>query len=579
MAINISQNEYNVSKQPYRTLYTKINLLNFKFQIVDELSGVVLPGSTFNIDSTSDIRRSCNLSLIPKDSSFDVAYGNKIWLDKYVQIYIGIKDVHTDEIIYTNMGIYIIDNPNRAYSADSNTMTLQCVDLMAKMTGLRTGNLEGMSYIIPSGYNVRKAIISAISLAGFTNYVVDECPYTVPNQIEIKSGGTIYDILTALKEITAEQYEMYFDVDGVFHYNKIPDGVNDQVVVDDDIWQNVLIDYNVSTSFDNVKNHIEVYGKTHDVKYYGGTATVNSNNITCTISTLKKLRKNVLVGFTMPSSVSFTANPTLQITGYNSTLFSAYPLKNDDGTKEIGTDTLIADKYYVCKMILGKDYFTLTKTETESSNIAILNSTTNEYDITISGVTEDTLINGYSFTFKTPNKGCTLAYNPSIRINALDSYEIESPLVLENDTNYSVIFTKQSDDESKKYFYFMGEVSPYGIAEETNPESPFYINGTMGVVRKVFQGGEYDNIYSSELALVRAKWELYNYCRLQDSVTITCVPLYWLDVNSLISITLPNKQGTETTEKYLIKQISTTLDVTGTQSVTLMKFYPFYPST
>jgi hypothetical protein len=111
MAINISQNEYNVSKQPYRTLYTKINLLNFKFQIVDELSGVVLPGSTFNIDSTSDIRRSCNLSLIPKDSSFDVAYGNKIWLDKYVQIYIGIKDVHTDEIIYTNMGIYIIDNP------------------------------------------------------------------------------------------------------------------------------------------------------------------------------------------------------------------------------------------------------------------------------------------------------------------------------------------------------------------------------------------------------------------------------------------------------------------------------------
>jgi hypothetical protein len=45
----------------------------------------------------------------------------------------------------------------------------------------------------------------------------------------------------------------------------------------------------------------------------------------------------------------------------------------------------------------------------ESSNIATLNSTTNEYDITISGVTEDTLINGYSFTFKTPSSGCTLS--------------------------------------------------------------------------------------------------------------------------------------------------------------------------
>ena len=573
----VSQDEYNVSKQQARELHAKINLLNFNFQTVDELSGVVLPSSTYSIDSTSDIRRTCNISLIPIDSSFDIAEGNKIWLDKYIQVYIGIKNILTSEIIYTNMGIYLVDNPTRVYDPANNTMTIKGVDLMAKMTGLRNGNLEGIDYVIPSGYNVRKAIIAAISLAGFTKYSCVECPYTVPNQITIESGGTVYDILKKLQEITAEQYQMYFDVDGVFHYDKVPNGVNDQVVVDDDIWNAVLIDYSISNDFDNIKNHIEVYGKTHDIKYYGGTATVSGSQISCSISTLKKLRKNIKLGFTMPETFTLGSNPTLQVTGYNSTVFTSYPIMNDTGTTHIASTQFVAGKYYVCKMILGDDYATLATSSTVSNNVATLNSTINEYDVTISSITAYT--NGMTFTFKTPSTGCDVAYNPTIRVNALDALEIQSPTLLENDTSYTVTVTIQSDDTSKMYFYFMGEVNPSGVAEETNPESPFYINGTMGSVRLVLQGGDYDNIYTSELAQIRANWELYNYCRLQDSVTIDVIPLYWLDVNTLISITLPNKQGTPTTEEYLVKQISTTLDITGTQSIQLMKFYPFYPST
>ena len=76
-----SQNEYNVAKQNGRIIHTKIFLLNYKLQKVDELSGVVLDGATFNIDATSDIRRTCSISLIPKDSSFDIKFGGKIWLD------------------------------------------------------------------------------------------------------------------------------------------------------------------------------------------------------------------------------------------------------------------------------------------------------------------------------------------------------------------------------------------------------------------------------------------------------------------------------------------------------------------
>src|SRR5574344_449396 len=225
-----TQSEYNVVSQNNRTIYAKINLLNYKLQIVDELSGIVLSGSTYSCSATSNIRRTCNISLIPTDSSFNISVGNKIWLDKYIQIYIGIKDIHTEEIIYTNLGIYMINNPSRVYSAENNTITIQGVDLMAKMTGLRNGNLEGMEHIIPQGSNVREAIIATIGLAGFTNYVVEECPYGVPNDINIDIGGTVYDILSQLLDIDS-RYEMYFDVDGVFHYDLIPNGYNEQIMV------------------------------------------------------------------------------------------------------------------------------------------------------------------------------------------------------------------------------------------------------------------------------------------------------------------------------------------------------------
>ena len=383
-----SQQEYNVAKQNGRIIHTKIYLLNHKLIKVDEISGVVLDGATFTIDATSDIRRSCSISLIPKDSSFDIKQGSKIWMDKYVQIYIGIEDIkNNNEVVYTNMGIYLVNNPTQTYSASNNTLTINGIDMMARMTGLRNGYLDGIEYQVKANSSIQGAMQSAIELAGFTKYRIDEpIIKETPNDISISIGGTVYDILSQLAEINAN-YQMYFDTNGVFYYNQIPSGDNEQIRVDDDIWQRNLISYDTSINFEDVKNVIEVYGKT-----------------------------------------------------------------------------------------------------------------------------------------------------------------------LEN-----------------------GDV-PYGISIDSNPESPFYVHGELGTIRIVLQGGEYDNIYSQELAEQRADYELYLRCRLQDQITINCVPIYWLDVNWLVEITLPNKQGVEETNQYIIKNINTTLGVNGTQSITMMKYYPFYPT-
>jgi hypothetical protein len=128
-------------------------------------------------------------------------------------------------------------------------------------------------------------------------------------------------------------------------------------------------------------------------------------------------------------------------------------------------------------------------------------------------------------------------------------------------------------DASKSMWIFDGEVTPRGVASEDNPKNPYYIHGTLGEIPITLQGGEYDNISSDNLAKQRAEWELYTRCKLQNNLTMTCVPIYWLDVNWIVSIKFPNETQASL---YIIKQISTDGTFDATQQITLMKFYPFY---
>lgn len=470
-----TQQEYNVSMQRNRKIYAKVNLLNFNFQRVDSWENVVVGTPSFSINAESDIRRTCNISLFPKDRSFDVRYGNKIWLDKCVQIYLGTEDIRNkNEVVYTNMGIFLINNPNRVYSATDNTLTFEGLDLMAKLTGIRNGSLEGVPHLIPQNSNVRQAIIALLELGGFTRYVVEECPYSVPNDINVPMGGTIYEALLSLKNIVPN-YQIYFDVDGIFHYEPTPSGDNEQIRASDDLWEKTLVSYQVNTDFENVKNVVEVYGKTHDISNFSTNTVVSGNGYNLTISSVTSYRNNLKVGFVIPSVFN---NPFCLL---NVNSLGAANLKHENGSEINPSIELKANTYYVAKYI-----------------------------------------------------------------------------------------------QNGNYFLFMGEVTPHAIAEDTNPDSPFYINGTSGKLRIVLSGGDYDNIYMSTLAKERANWELYNRCKVKDNITLQCIPIYWMDVNWLVEITLPNKQGIEEKNQYIIKQINTTFDVNGMQTITAMRYYPFY---
>lgn len=476
---NLTAEQYRITNQKIRNKYIKINLLNFNYMTVDTLEGNAIEGS-ININASSDIRRTCNISLVLTDSTFNVESGGKIWLDKFIQIFVGIEDLLTSEISWTNMGIFLINKPSYKYDSTTKQMYFEGIDLMAKMTGVRNGYIMGINNegftLIPAGSNVRNSIIAVLQECGFTNYIVSECLnvdgviQSVPYDMKFNQGATWYNILTELRDILPN-YQIYFDVDGVFRYEKIPYAVEDPVMVDEKIWINNVISENTDIDFENIKNVVEIFGRVHNVESYSPSTntTISGGTITPIWAGIQSLLSFDMFAFSLPSNVNNSNGIVISFLGnHNLVNYS-----NQKITK------LEANKYYVI------------------------------------------------------------------------SYQ------------------------SNGNFLFLGGNQAYAIWKDENPLSPFYINGEMGEINIPLYGGEYDNIISDDLALQRAKYEIYKRCRLNDSISLTTVPIYWLDVNWKVSYTSFNSNNIS--QEYMVQSISIPLSVSGTQTIKLIKFYPFYP--
>lgn len=463
---NITQSQFRNSLQNIQNRFIKLELLNYQFQVVDNLEGVVTSG-TLTVNAEADIRRSANIVLVVRDSSFEVEPGGKVWLDKYIRVYVGIANLVTNNIEYTNCGIYIIDAPSYSYNPTTNTLGLSLLDMMAKLTGVRNGYLPGIPYQIKANENIRKAIIDTLALGGFTKYVVEEAPSpgVVPNDMEFGQGTTVFEILSALRDIYPN-HEIYFDINGTFFYRTIPSGDNDGISVDDSLWEKITTAEQIEINFQNVKNIIEVYGRIHEPAHFSENTTISGNTIVLAIADVTAYTPDLIYGFYLTNPIS-RSNFSLRINGLTS-----YPVRTDDG----------------------------------------------------------------------------------------DGAQIQP----ESGQVYYCVQYKNG------YWRWLGHLQAYGYAEDNNPSSPFYINGSVGKIRLPLFDGDYANCITDDLAQERAEYELYLHAQLNDNIRLTCVPVYWLDVNILVEYT---QQRNQQKNKYLIKSLNMGLGVNDSMTVTMMRYY------
>ena len=673
--INIGAEDYNVLKQQYIKKYIRLELLDFQYNIVDELSGNMTKCS-INVDSNSDLRRSCDLGFVVTTSTFDIKAGSKLWLDKFVRPYVGYENMRTGEIQWYNQGIYLVNNPQWSYNASTNEISMQALDLMSKLTGLRNGNLEGIPTKIAKDENVREAIIKTIELGGFTKYICEECKtkdgtiVPVPYDIEIDVGGTIYDILTGLRDIMPN-YQIYFDINGVFHYEPIPLAYDDPVLIDDDLFNNVLISENINTDFESVKNYVEVLGHTWDVDYYSPSesTTVSGGTITPTFADLKELQNDTAVGITFPSDIANVDKITINFLGSNDVVdIDNKPIKElskdtewifqfvpgpklpsgyteleyiqSSGTEYIDTrfiptsntkisidfqvlsvgadDTIIGTLNPNCVIgyntteiyagfKLGTGTFIAIATTVTSRHTAELSNGVFKVDAqqksfdqvtgfsqTLTALIFASHYTGVSdgaygkcvakvYSAKIYESGVLVrdfipCKNPSGAIGLYDSVNNQFYQNAGSGTFIAGPEILSTEDKGGPFWRFMGHQQAQATSYDDNPSSPFYVgdpigSSSVGRIRIVLYGGEYDNIYSDDLAKQRADFEIYQRSRLNDSISMETIPIPWMDANIVVSHRFGQKQEPS---KYIVKSFSVDYATGGTMTINAISWYPYY---
>lgn len=129
-----------LDKNQHKENYVKIIALDFNEQPIETIEGVAT-GGTINVSGSSAIRRTCNLTLEPEDMDVHEYYWGK---NTKFKVYVGLRnniDETYDDIIWFNMGLYVIVGFKVQLAANKYSVTIQGKDKMCLLNGDCGGTL------------------------------------------------------------------------------------------------------------------------------------------------------------------------------------------------------------------------------------------------------------------------------------------------------------------------------------------------------------------------------------------------------------------------------------------------------
>ncbi len=516
-------------------------------KIIDVLCGVISGGSS-SIDANSDIRRTFNVIVVPTwRQEIKVNENGIIWLNKDVHLYIGLKDIRSDEYNWYSQGFYVFANSSGTYDVTTNQLSIECNDWMVKLDGSKNGQIGALTTVIPvyeenpeTGepitYNtIRNAFVSTLTQLGrIKKYLIDDIgeykamePYNdnwkeyreqnplwnnVPYDLEFSSGTSVLAILQELRDLYPN-YEMFFDENGIFVCQMIPSCYDDDIVFTDDFLQKILISENTSVDLLTVRNICEVWGQIIDTDFYTEHCSFVSNCYVCTIDEYEEKYKNgdriaIRVPASNPENATININSFGQLSIYDEN--TEQPLK--------------------------------------------------------AGIMEPNIV----YVFKIKKQYINKQYQA--RAYYLGHWQAHGMNVL-TDGTVGDDYTTTSGETVPRYSkeYFQSVYNCEAVELTIIPNSPFTIQ-KLGEILDVKTGDDYENITSDSLALSRARYENWKNNRLPDSVTITTHLIPFAEVNIKVSYRCQNQ---EKPHQYIIKSVNHNFD-DGTSTIQMIRFYPLY---
>lgn len=318
----ITQSDKDIVNQSTKELYAKVELLNREFKVIYLLEGNLVSDS-FSISTDSNVRRTYSMDLVVTDTSLLVGANKKIWMDKYIRPYVGIRNIRTGEIVWYLKGTFTMLDSSYSFDESSRQLSLSCSDLMSELNGERNGSIKDATKI-EEGENVRDVIIEILRDSGISKYIISDMDdLTIPYELEFDASETYYDMLVKIVELFS-YYEMFFNAEGTFTIQKIPHQDADSVVLDAAFFSPLIIKENLNTSFKDVYNKIKVWGQSLEPDLTGTICTYNDNLYADTVPGVTLLNNFTKYSIQIPQTNSYGAKLNINELG-------SYDITDDAG--------------------------------------------------------------------------------------------------------------------------------------------------------------------------------------------------------------------------------------------------------
>lgn len=549
MAYQITSEDWKLLTQPGDLIIAqKLKVLDDNLLVLRELDGVI---SNVNISENAEsaARKTTSFTVVPTwHSHIDVNEESLIWLNKSLEIQIGILNRRTNEYKWYDQGLYYFTDTSSTFDEVTNQLTVNCGDWWIKLDGTKNGQMSALTTTIPAyeedeegnptKYNIiRDAIIkTAVQLGRIERYQIDDfgeyyampqnnADYeayrkkndlwnAVPYDLEFSVGCNVADILIQLRDLYPN-YELYFDKD-ILMGGMIPSNEYDPVLVSDAQLQSVLISEGTSTPLTVVRNVCEVWGQVLEVDFFTDKNVTASGSVyNVTLESYEEYMTGDKIGIKVPK-----ANVKGQKININS--LGEQTIYNPDTEDPIDAGKMEAGKIYVLQ-------FKRARVEGE--------------DIT--------------------------------KMYLLGQYQVHAIDVLTGVVDSSHPYTGLDGKVYKSYDQLISYFKTTHQCDEVHltiiPDSPFTIQ-KIGEIIDVKHDSEFSQIYSDSLAVSRAIYENWKNCRLTDNITLTTLALPFLQTNIKVEY---KKKNQDEVHQYIVKSIST--DYEGfTSTITMMRFYPLY---
>lgn len=126
-------------EMPIRESYVKLELLDWNEEFIQDIQGIVTTGS-LSFDGKSSMRRTCNFTMVIPDGQDEYELSKIINLNRKFRLYIGYKNNLTEyqdypDILWFKLGLYVFVSANFNHSTSGTTISVSARDKMCLLNG------------------------------------------------------------------------------------------------------------------------------------------------------------------------------------------------------------------------------------------------------------------------------------------------------------------------------------------------------------------------------------------------------------------------------------------------------------